>query len=264
MSSAVAHTDERCRQPAFLPGPPPPQEVESSSGSAKVSAAPLRAALRCPRCPSAGRGRRAPPCRAVPCHAGQTRAMPRRAMLSCAMLSRAMPSPAARRRPRCPPSPRVSLEGPREPASPRAGGAAAALGCAGCPRGEPRVPAAGTARRLPVAAAPAPCGGDAGSGTACSPFARPSGGGEPAPRGAVPRGEPRRGVRGWPAAARVCGGQAGPAAAPRLCGVRRGCAAPGCPRRSLHSCGGSGSGETLVAARGRDRQFSGFGDQGDY
>ncbi|XP_005427277.2 insulin-like growth factor II [Geospiza fortis] len=30
MSSAGAHTDERCRQPAFLPGPPPPQDVESS------------------------------------------------------------------------------------------------------------------------------------------------------------------------------------------------------------------------------------------
>ncbi|RMC00194.1 hypothetical protein DUI87_22796 [Hirundo rustica rustica] len=37
MSSAGAHTDERCRQPAFHPGPPPPpQEVESSIGSAKV------------------------------------------------------------------------------------------------------------------------------------------------------------------------------------------------------------------------------------
>ncbi|XP_062433382.1 insulin-like growth factor II [Rhea pennata] len=34
MSSAAARTDERCRQPAFLPGPP--HQVESSGGSAKV------------------------------------------------------------------------------------------------------------------------------------------------------------------------------------------------------------------------------------
>lgn len=73
MSSAGAHTDERCRQPAFLPGPPPPQEVESSSGSAKVSAA--------PRCPSAGTARwdspgRAEPRRAVPGSAEPSRAAP--------------------------------------------------------------------------------------------------------------------------------------------------------------------------------------------
>lgn len=108
MSSAGAHTDERCRQPAFLPGPPPPQEVESSSGSAKVSGA--------PRCPSAGRARwdspgRAEPCRAVPGSAEPSRAAP---------------------------SPRVSLEGPRAPAQPRPAGRPRCRGVRGYPRGPAR------------------------------------------------------------------------------------------------------------------------------
>lgn len=139
------------------------------------------------------------------------------------MPRRAMPSRAAPRRagPAARPSPRVSLEGPREPAQPRTGGAARRPGVrGGSPGGgegeggPSRVPAAGTARRLPARPPPLPprpapaphlAGGrgwgDAGGGTACARSARLLRGREAAGSrrwgaGAVPRGEPRRGVRG--------------------------------------------------------------------
>lgn len=128
MASAGAHTDERCRQPAFLPGPPPP-EVESSSGSAKVSAAPSRS-----------EPRRAAPSRATP-----RPAVPRRAMLvprdACAVPRRAEPSRAV-------PAPLPALPTRVTRGTPRAGPARAARGqLAGCARrgvrcgaGTPRAP----------------------------------------------------------------------------------------------------------------------------
>ena len=120
MASAGAHTDERCRQPAFLPGPPP-TEVESGSGSAsaKVSAAPSRAEPR----------------RAAPCRTGQRRAVPVPRCRCRAMPSRSEPR-RLRRPPARPPSPRVSLEGPREPARaalPVADLRAAPRGCGAAP-----------------------------------------------------------------------------------------------------------------------------------
>lgn len=149
MSSAGAHTDERCRQPAFLPGPPPPQEVESSSGSAKVSSAP-----RCP--PRAGHGGIAGtvPGRAAPCRAARARlSHPDRAGQSRAGQSRAVPTRVTRGTPS---------------AGPGAGGGAAPLRWVrGVSRGPSRPPAA----MLPAAVLPAgPCrrgpawGGGSGGG----------------------------------------------------------------------------------------------------
>lgn len=246
MASAGAHTDERCRQPAFLPGPPPP-EVESSSGSAKVSAAPSRA---------------------EPCHAAPSRATPRDAC-AAGCLCRAAPSRAEPCRLRCSPSPRVSLEGPREPAQPglpaanlravRCGGCGAVRGPPGHPQGT-RAPCGdgrfsarcffffnnysfficckkyvviifawvGGAQRCPHPPARllrAPCAGRARRG-------RGEGGGGERRGGGVGRSRVGWGGRGQHGACagsrdRAWAGLA-PAAGPGLCEVT---AAPGCPAR---------------------------------
>lgn len=242
MASAGAHTDERCRQPAFLPGPPPP-EVESSSGSAKVSAAPSRA---------------------EPCHAAPSRATPRDAC-AAGCLCRAAPSRAEPCRLRCSPSPRVSLEGPREPAQPGLPAAnLRAVRCGGCgavrcgdPPGTPKVPArlvamgvfppvfffffnnylfficfkkyvviifawVGGAQRCPHPLARllrAPCAGRARRG----------------------RGEGGGGGAAWRGRGAVPGGLGGPGAARRVCGQPRSCvgrAGPGGGAGAMRGHGG--------------------------
>lgn len=236
MASAGAHTDERCRQPAFLPGPPP-TEVESGSGSAKVSAAPSRAEPRraAPRRTGQRRAVPVPRCRcrdagAVPCRADPSRA------------GSAVPTRVARGTPRA---------GPRRAARRRL--ASRAAGVRGGPGGAP-------ARVLPDAwvvlnagpRTPRTWRGDDGGGSAARPLRAPLRAGGGAGRSRVGGGRQQRACAGsrdraW----------AGLAAGPGLCEVAalRG---PPALRGAILEAGRRGG-----AARGRDGPFRGSESGGD-
>lgn len=241
MASAGAHTDERCRQPAFLPGPPP-TEVESGSGSAsaKVSAAPSRAEPR----------------RAAPCRTGQRRAVP---VPRCRC--RAMPSRSEPRRLRRPPARPPAVPTRVARGTPRAGPrrvarrrlASRAAGVRGSPGGIP-------ARVLPDASVVLNAGprtprtwrGDDGGGSAARPLRAPLRAGGGAGRSRVGGGRQQRACAGsrdraW----------AGLAVGPGLCEVAalRG---PPALRGAILEAGRRGG-----AARGRDGPFRGSESGGD-